>query len=64
MPAEAGIHCLKSLDSGQKHAGMTMFARLFEFKSIGSFTTSKAVWYDCMVVFAISIPDSSALPPV
>jgi len=24
MPAEAGIQCLKSLDPGQKHAGMTI----------------------------------------
>jgi len=32
MPAEAGIQRLKSLDSGYKHAGMTVFKRLFEFK--------------------------------
>ena len=45
MPAEAGIQCLKSLDSSQKHAGMTVSERLFEFKSIFSLTMSKTVWY-------------------
>jgi hypothetical protein len=45
MPAEAGIQRLKSLDSSQKHAGMTVSERLFEFKSIGSLTMSKAAWY-------------------
>jgi hypothetical protein len=45
MPAEAGIQRLKSLDSSQKHAGMTVSERLFEFKSIFSLTMSKAAWY-------------------
>ena len=45
MPAEAGIQRLKSLDSSQKHAGMTVSERLFEFKSIGILTMSKAAWY-------------------
>jgi hypothetical protein len=42
MPAEAGIQRLKSLASSQKHAGMTVSERLFEFKSICSLTMSKA----------------------
>jgi hypothetical protein len=45
MPAEAGIQRLRSLDSSQKHAGMTVSERLFEFKSICSLTMSKAAWY-------------------
>jgi hypothetical protein len=48
MPAEAGIQRLKSLDSSQKHAGMTVSERLFEFKSIGSLIISKAAWYASM----------------
>ena len=47
-PVKAGIQRLKSLDPGQKNAGMTMFEKLLEFKSIGSFATSKAVWYGSM----------------
>jgi len=35
----------KTLDSSQKHAGMTVSERLFEFKSICSLTMSKAAWY-------------------
>jgi len=45
MPAEAGIQRLKSLDSSQKHAGMTVSDGLFEFKSIFCLTMSKATWY-------------------
>jgi hypothetical protein len=42
VPAEAGIQRLKSLDSSQKHAGMTVSERLFELKSNGSLTMNKS----------------------
>jgi hypothetical protein len=48
VPAEAGIQRLRSLDSSQKHAGMTVSERLFKFKSIGILTMSKAAWYASM----------------
>ncbi len=46
--SNAGIQRLKSLDSSQKHAGMTVSERLFEFKSIDNLTMSKPTWYASM----------------
>jgi hypothetical protein len=59
MPAEAGIQRLKSLDSGQNHAGMTALKRLYKFNFDVVETSVKLRCMAVIAKFAFVFPGSS-----